>query len=192
MKNAAAPEKAPHLSVVSPTDVPATLMTRAQVAARIGASVATVRRHEGTSLHPHVDKDGTHRFDPAEVTALAASRANRALDRGTIRNAKTSPMPARAARSPRSCSSDSSSDSHTPRSSSGCASSPKSCASCSINGASHSPKASSVSASRASRSNPTSRRRAPAHLARQLAALPDARSRASAFGRWPGPLSGRR
>jgi hypothetical protein len=61
------------------------------VAERIGASVATVRRYEGTLLHPHVDQDGTHRFDPAEVTALAASRANQALDRGTIRSAKPAP-----------------------------------------------------------------------------------------------------
>jgi hypothetical protein len=91
MKNAPAPAKAPHLSVVSPTNAPANLMTRAQVAARIGASIATVRRYEGTLLHPHVDKDGTHRFDPAEVTALAASRANQALDRGTIRNGKPVP-----------------------------------------------------------------------------------------------------
>ncbi|MBA3465001.1 MAG: hypothetical protein H0T46_34015 [Deltaproteobacteria bacterium] len=64
------------------------LLSRAQVAERIGASVATVRRYEGTLLHPHLDKDGTHRFDPKEVTALAASRANQALDRGKIRNAK--------------------------------------------------------------------------------------------------------
>jgi hypothetical protein len=93
MKNAPAPGKAPHLSVVSPTNAPAGLMTRAQVAARIGASVATVRRYEGTLLHPHVGNDGTHRFDAAEVTALAASRANQALDRGTIRNAKAAPEP---------------------------------------------------------------------------------------------------
>jgi uncharacterized small protein (DUF1192 family) len=67
------------------------LLSRAQVAQRIGASIATVRRLEGTLLHPIVDKDGTHRFDPKEVTALAASRANQALDRGAIRNDKPAP-----------------------------------------------------------------------------------------------------
>ena len=91
MKNAPDPAKAPHLSVVSTTNDTVKLMTRAQVAERIGASVATVRRYEGTLLHPRVGDDGTHRFDPAEVTALAASRANQALDRGTIRNAKPAP-----------------------------------------------------------------------------------------------------
>ena len=91
MKNAPTPTKAPHLSVVSNANDTATLMTRAQVAERIGASVATVRRYEGTLLHPHVDKDGTHRFDPKEVMALAASRANQALDRGLIRSPKLAP-----------------------------------------------------------------------------------------------------
>jgi len=91
MKNAPTPTKAPHLSVVSNANDIATLMTRAQVAERIGASVATVRRYEGTLLHPQVDKDGTHRFDPKEVMALAASRANQALDRGLIRNQKPAP-----------------------------------------------------------------------------------------------------
>lgn len=88
MENASVASKPSHLSVVSPANDTAALLSRAQVAERIGASVATVRRYEGTLLHPHVDKDGTHRFDPKEVTALAASRANQALDRGTIRNAK--------------------------------------------------------------------------------------------------------
>jgi hypothetical protein len=53
-------------------------MRRAQVAKRIGKSVATVRRLEGTELFPTVDEDGTHRFDPAEVEAFAAR-----LDRST-------------------------------------------------------------------------------------------------------------
>jgi hypothetical protein len=91
MKHAPTTAKPPHLSVVSsPNDISGWL-TRRQVADRIGASIATVRRYEGTLLHPRVDEDGTHRFDPIEVTALAASRANEALDRGTIRNAKVVP-----------------------------------------------------------------------------------------------------
>lgn len=53
-------------------------MRRAQFAKRIGKSVATVRRLEGTKLFPTVDEDGTHRFDPAEVEAFAAR-----MDRGT-------------------------------------------------------------------------------------------------------------
>jgi len=47
-------------------------MRRAQVAKRIGKSVATVRRLEGMELFPTMDEDGTHRFDPAEVEAFAA------------------------------------------------------------------------------------------------------------------------
>jgi len=33
--------------------------------------LATVRRLEGTELHPVVDASGVHRFDPREVEALA-------------------------------------------------------------------------------------------------------------------------
>jgi len=90
MKNASAPEKTPHLSLVP--DGPKRL-SRAQVAERIGASVPTVRRYEGTLLHPHVDENGVHWFDPNEVTALAASRANQALARGKIRNATAAREP---------------------------------------------------------------------------------------------------
>jgi hypothetical protein len=54
-------------------------------------SVATVRRYEGTLLHPTIDDAGAHWFSPKEVTALAASRANQALDRGSIRNATSVP-----------------------------------------------------------------------------------------------------
>lgn len=46
-------------------------MTRKQVAARLGRSLATVRRLKGTELHPVVDATGVHRFDPSEVEALA-------------------------------------------------------------------------------------------------------------------------
>jgi len=89
MKNAPRTTKPPHLSVVSnANDIAATRLTRAQVAERIGASLSTVRRYEGVRLHPHVAEDGTHWFDPKEVTALAASRANQAIARGGIRNAQ--------------------------------------------------------------------------------------------------------
>ena len=50
---------------------------RAQVARRLGKSVATVRRLQGVELFPTLDEDGTHHFDPAEVELLAAK-----MDRG--------------------------------------------------------------------------------------------------------------
>jgi hypothetical protein len=90
MKDAHTPEKTPHLSLVLGTNDMPKRLTRAQVAERISASVPTVRRYEGTLLHPHVDDKGVHWFDPKEVTALAASRANDALARGSLRNAKPS------------------------------------------------------------------------------------------------------
>lgn len=46
-------------------------MTRAEVAKRIGRSIATVRRMEGKELHPSVDWNGVHLFDPDEVEAVA-------------------------------------------------------------------------------------------------------------------------
>ena len=46
-------------------------MTRQQVAKRLRKSLATVRRLEGVRLHPIQDGRGVHRFDPAEVEALA-------------------------------------------------------------------------------------------------------------------------
>lgn len=47
------------------------MLTRAGVAKRLGRSLATVRRMEGTDLHPDVDDRGIHRFDPAEVEEVA-------------------------------------------------------------------------------------------------------------------------
>lgn len=87
MKTAPPTEKSPHLSLVKAAGESTKRLSRAQVAERIGASVPTVRRYEGTLLHPHKDEQGVHWFDPKEVTALAASRANQALARGKIRNA---------------------------------------------------------------------------------------------------------
>jgi len=46
-------------------------MTRAQVARRLGKSIATVRRMEGSELHPSVDGRGINRFDPGEVERVA-------------------------------------------------------------------------------------------------------------------------
>lgn len=48
-----------------------TLLTRAEVAARLGVSTSTVRRYEGELLHPQKGADGVNRFDPQEVAILA-------------------------------------------------------------------------------------------------------------------------
>jgi hypothetical protein len=47
------------------------MLTRGQVAKRLGKSVATVRRLEGRELHPRRDTKGVLRFDPEEVEAVA-------------------------------------------------------------------------------------------------------------------------
>lgn len=50
------------------------MLTRAQVARRLGRSIATVRRLEGSVLHPTRDHRGVYRFDDAEVAKLARDR----------------------------------------------------------------------------------------------------------------------
>jgi hypothetical protein len=55
------------------------LMTRGQVARSLGRSLATVRRLEGSVLHPHLS-EGVWRFESREVEELAAEvRAGRRL-----------------------------------------------------------------------------------------------------------------
>lgn len=51
------------------------MLTRAGVAKRIGRSIATVRRMEGSSLHPTQDADGVHWFEPREVEVALQQRA---------------------------------------------------------------------------------------------------------------------
>lgn len=85
--------KAPHLSVVPSGYDQQLRLSRAEAAARLGVSVATVRRYEGSALHPSIDKSGAHWFSVPEVTALAASRANKALDRGSISKTTSTPEP---------------------------------------------------------------------------------------------------
>ncbi len=46
-------------------------ITRAETARILGRDTSWVRRREGTELHPVVGRDGWHRFDEAEVLALA-------------------------------------------------------------------------------------------------------------------------
>jgi len=93
MKNATPTENTAYLSLVPVADDNPKRLSRAQVAQRLGVSVATVRRNEGTLLHPNLDAQGAHWFDPKEVTALAASRANQGLARGSIRSAPSAPEP---------------------------------------------------------------------------------------------------
>ncbi len=90
MTSTATSPESRHLSVVPTKDAskPGTL-TRAQVAARLGVSVSTIRRYEGDRLHPRVDEDDVRWFDDKEVAALAASLANE--PRVRRRNAEASP-----------------------------------------------------------------------------------------------------
>jgi hypothetical protein len=55
------------------------MLTRGQVAKRLGRSVATVRRMEGHELHPKRDADGVLRFDPAEVQRARVRRDGRGV-----------------------------------------------------------------------------------------------------------------
>lgn len=48
--------------------------TRSAVAAALQVSVTTIRRWEGTLLHPEKGSDGIHRFDRLEVEALSRDR----------------------------------------------------------------------------------------------------------------------
>src|SRR5215471_18614202 len=47
------------------------MLTRGQVAKRLGKSIATVRRLEGVELHPQRDAGGVLRFDAREVQRVA-------------------------------------------------------------------------------------------------------------------------
>jgi hypothetical protein len=80
--------KSPHLSVV-PGGKAADLapLSRAQVADRLGISVSTVRRYEGTRLHPQTGADGVHWFGAQEVAELAAELANEPRMQRRLRNA---------------------------------------------------------------------------------------------------------
>jgi hypothetical protein len=70
------------------------LLTRAEVAARLGVSTSTVRRYEGELLHPQKGADGVNRFDPQEVAVLAMTLLGQ-------RGAKQKPKGARNTDRPR-------------------------------------------------------------------------------------------
>jgi len=55
-------------------------LTRGDVAEALGCSIPTVRRMEGTTLHPTEDAKGVNRFDPLEVIHLVHDRSARAVD----------------------------------------------------------------------------------------------------------------
>jgi hypothetical protein len=50
-------------------------LTRSDAARRLGVTTTTIRRFEGTHLHPRVAADGTRLFTADEVERLARSRA---------------------------------------------------------------------------------------------------------------------
>jgi hypothetical protein len=54
-------------------------LTRAEAAQALGVSTSTVRRLEGSRLHPKVDAEGRHVFDFEEVRALGPNGARSRL-----------------------------------------------------------------------------------------------------------------
>ena len=50
-------------------------LTRAHVAKRLGVTTTTVRRLEGTALHPSITPEGVRLFSADEVERLARTRA---------------------------------------------------------------------------------------------------------------------
>lgn len=91
MKPVSSPQESRHLSVVTPKPPSATRLTRAQVADRLGVSISTVRRYEGSRLNPHVDEGDVRWFEVKEVAALASELANEPRARRT-RNTATEPQ----------------------------------------------------------------------------------------------------
>ncbi len=65
-----------HLSAIPGTQQRSDVMTRSQVATRLGVSISTVRRFEGTRLHPTTDEHDVRWFKNEEVAALASELAN--------------------------------------------------------------------------------------------------------------------
>lgn len=95
MKRVSSSKESRHLSVVPSDGASEAPLTRAQVAARLDVSISTVRRYEGTRLHPTVDDDEVHRFDPKEVATLAVELTNEPrIAKG--RNAAATVTPARS------------------------------------------------------------------------------------------------
>ncbi len=77
-----------------------TLLTRADVAARLGVSTSTVRRYEGDLLHPQKGPDGVNRFDPQEVAALAMTLLGQRPVKPKAKGARNGDKPRMLARTP--------------------------------------------------------------------------------------------
>jgi hypothetical protein len=60
------------------------MLTRLAVARRLGKSVATVRRMEGTDLHPTIDARGVHWFAECDVEEVAMRLANGEPTEGSV------------------------------------------------------------------------------------------------------------
>ncbi len=86
-------QKSRHLSAIPGGD----RLTRGQVAERLGVSISTVRRYEGTQLHPTIDENDVRWFAQAEVTALAARIANERSDKPSRAVGSTASAPKRSA-----------------------------------------------------------------------------------------------
>jgi hypothetical protein len=96
-KTTSAKRKPRHLSLLSGGGDPGSHLTRGEVADRLGVSISTVRRYEGTQLHPTVDEHGVRWFTQVEVTAFAAKLANERGDKPSHMAGVTSGAPKRTA-----------------------------------------------------------------------------------------------
>ncbi len=76
------------------------LLTRADVAARLGVSTSTVRRYEGELLHPTKGSDGVNRFAAQEVAALAMTLLGQKPPKLRSKDARTIDKPRAPARTP--------------------------------------------------------------------------------------------
>jgi hypothetical protein len=76
------------------------LLTRADVAARLGVSTSTVRRYEGDLLHPTKGADGVNRFDSTEVAALAMTLLGQKPPKAKTKPTRGTDAPRAAARTP--------------------------------------------------------------------------------------------
>ncbi|MGE0401270.1 MAG: MerR family transcriptional regulator [Kofleriaceae bacterium] len=93
------------LPAVDQPDEPAqverdTLLTRAEVAARLGVSTSTVRRYEGELLHPQKGADGVNRFDPQEVAVLAMTLLGQRPAKPKAKGARNADRPRTVGRTP--------------------------------------------------------------------------------------------
>jgi hypothetical protein len=72
------------------------LLTRAEVARKLGVGASTVRRLEGGALQPILGSDGVHRFDAGEVDAYRAVRGGQRRRKNLPSKASPKTAPVRA------------------------------------------------------------------------------------------------